>query len=140
MELFQRPPEELDDCDIGRILRTLEAQDLIRAGRGYRRWMSGDADWETVRKLDPELLIEIKDILTDGTNARTVDIIIQGQDRASQALASVNRGLKSVTNLLTLGMFSMGIAVANWARWLGSSPELGHQSRAWKPRFATSPV
>ncbi len=57
--LYQRPPDELDDLDLARTLRMLEAKALLEGARDYEAWQGGQRDDV---ELDYELLEEIESL------------------------------------------------------------------------------
>lgn len=68
-----------------------------------------------------------------GRTREQIDIIIQGQDRASQVFASVNSGVQGLTSALTGGLFAMGVRELGQMAW--SLAELGGQSARLETSF-----
>ncbi len=64
--LYQRPPDELDDIDLARTLRMLEAKALLEGARTYEDWQRGKDDTE----IDYELLEEIERLTHGKQSAR----------------------------------------------------------------------
>ena len=57
MRQFGRPPDELDDIDIARVFRALEAERLVEEVRKVRRYESGESpdveiDYDVMMELE----------------------------------------------------------------------------------------
>jgi hypothetical protein len=64
MQRFGKPPDEFDGTDLPRLMRALEAQAIVNAGRSVRRWLDFEAADDELDGIDRDLRREIGEIMT----------------------------------------------------------------------------